>query len=147
MIRKLPFILLLALASAWAETPPASVLAVKVTDGRGAFTFAVTIRSPDTGCGRYADWWEVVTPDGGKLLYRRVLLHSHVDEQPFTRPGGPVPVGANEVVVVRVHVKPTGYSPLALKGSAAGGFAPVRLPDGFGSGLAKLEPRPASCWF
>ena len=32
----------------------------------------------------WADWWRVRTVDG-RELGRRVLLHSHVDEQPFTR--------------------------------------------------------------
>ena len=147
MVRYLLVLVLLFLASAVAKKPLASVVEVKVTGKRGAYTFAVTVKSPDTGCRQYADWWEVVTPDGGKLLYRRILLHSHVSEQPFTRSGGPVPVGLNDVVVVRVHARPTGYSPLALKGSAAAGFEAVRLPDGFGGELVKEPPRPADCWF
>jgi hypothetical protein len=32
----------------------------------------------------WADWWRVRTLDGQELG-RRVLLHSHVEEQPFTR--------------------------------------------------------------
>lgn len=51
------------------------------------------MRSPDRDCGLYADWWEVVGEDG-RLLYRRILMHSHPDEQPFTRPGGPVAIAA-----------------------------------------------------
>jgi hypothetical protein len=64
------------------------VVAVEVTGEPGARAFTVTVRSPDTGCERYADLWEVVSTDGD-LRYRRVLAHSHVDEQPFTRSGGP----------------------------------------------------------
>jgi len=64
----------------------AEVQSVKATGKSNSYTFAVTIKSPDIGCDRYADWWEVITPEG-ELLYRRVLLHSHVDEQPFTRTG------------------------------------------------------------
>ena len=147
MVRYLLVLVLLFLAPALAVAPSASVVKVKVTGKRGAYAFAVTVKSPDTGCRQYADWWEVVTPDGGKLLYRRILLHSHVSEQPFTRSGGPVPVGPNDVVVVRVHVKPAGYSPLALKGSTAAGFEAVRLPDGFGDELVKEPPQPVDCWF
>ena len=45
----------------------------------------------------------------GALLYRRILAHSHVDEQPFVRSGGPVPVGASDIVIVRGHMNPGGY--------------------------------------
>ena len=69
------------------ESVHADVTAVSATGEAGAYTFDATVRSPDTGCNSYADWWEVVSPNG-ELLYRRVLLHSHVDEQPFTRSGG-----------------------------------------------------------
>jgi len=147
MARYLLVLILLFLAPAVAKTPLAGVVKVEVKGKRGAYTFGVTVWSPDTGCQQYADWWEVVTPDGGRLLYRRILLHSHVSEQPFTRSGGPVSVGPNDVVMVRVHVQPTGYSPLALEGSAAAGFEAVRLPDGFGSELVREPPRPEGCWF
>ena len=84
------------------SAPAADVIGVQVSGAPGAYQFNVTIKSPDTGCQQYADWWEVVSEDG-RLLYRRVLLHSHVDEQPFTRSGGPVPIQADTVVWVRAH--------------------------------------------
>ena len=46
----------------------AQVLKVEVTGQSNNYTLAVTISSPDTGCDRYADWWEVITPEG-ELLY------------------------------------------------------------------------------
>ena len=129
------------------EPLEARVLEVQASGRPGGYTFAVRVQSPDRGCDRYADWWEVVTPDGSELLYRRVLLHSHVDEQPFTRSGGPVLIDPETEVVVRVHVKPLGYAANALKGSVATGFVPVVLPRGFGVELAGSGPRPTSCWF
>ena len=75
------------------EVTAADVIDVSTSGQPGAYSFSVTVSSPDTGCEQYADWWEVVTEDG-QLLYRRVLLHSHVAEQPFTRSGGPVDVTA-----------------------------------------------------
>ncbi|MCB0054175.1 MAG: hypothetical protein KDE24_32035, partial [Caldilinea sp.] len=67
----------------------ADVFGVTVRGDDGAYQFSVEIASPDTGCNQYADWWEVLDSDGN-LLYRRILTHSHVDEQPFIRSGGPV---------------------------------------------------------
>ncbi len=109
------------------------------------FNFAVTVHSDDTGCNRYADWWEVVTPDG-ELIYRRVLTHSHVDEQPFTRSGGPVPVRADQEVIVRVHSHPTGYSGEVWRGCVDAGFAATTLPS-FAASLEHEPPLPRGCRF
>jgi len=124
----------------------ADVIAVQASGQPGAYQFNVGIRSPDKGCAQYADWWEVVSTDG-KLLYRRVLLHSHVDEQPFTRSGGPVPIQADTVVWVRAHMNTSGYGGAAFKGSVKTGFKQA-LPDaGFAAGLAKQAPLPEGCDF
>lgn len=124
----------------------ADVTGVTVTGDPGAYTFAVTVRSDDTGCERYADWWEVVTVDGA-LVYRRILTHSHVDEQPFTRSGGPVDVTADTEVVVRGHLSPGGFVGDVSRGTVAGGFVTEAAADGFGAGLEKLPPQPDGCLF
>ena len=64
------------------------------------WTFSVTLKHGDTGWDHYADLWQVFTPDG-KLLGERVLLHPHVEEQPFTRSlsGVEIPDGVEEVVI------------------------------------------------
>jgi hypothetical protein len=138
------------------ETPPAAgtgpassgakVLSVGVSGDDGAFTFAVQIASPDTGCDRYADWWEVLTPDG-QLIYRRILLHSHVDEQPFTRSGGTVAIAADTPVVVRAHMHPDGYASSAMQGTVSDGFTSIDLPAGFAGTLESLPPQPEDCAF
>ena len=110
----------------------------------GTVTRFRTVISADTGCDQYADWWEVVSEEG-ELLYRRVLLHSHVGEQPFERAGSPVPVEADMVVYVRAHMNPGGYGGAAFKGSAQAGFEPVDLPADFAAGLAKELPLPQGC--
>jgi hypothetical protein len=120
---------------------------VRTEPAPGGYTFAVTLRTPDTGCDHYADWWEVTDAAGKRLLYRRILWHSHTNEQPFTRRGGPAPVGPETQVVVRLHMHPEGYSPFALKGSVQSGFFPIELPKGFGAALEKLPPQPEDCWF
>lgn len=124
----------------------AAVIAIDISGNPGEYRFAVTVHSPDEGCNRYADWWEVLSPQGS-LLYRRVLLHSHVDEQPFTRSGGPVPIEHNSVVLVRVHMHPSGYSSLAMKGSPQGGFEQVELNLEFGADLSEVPPLPEDCAF
>ena len=124
----------------------AKILNVEATGQPNDYIFAVTISSPDTGCDRYADWWEVVTPQG-ELLYRRVLLHSHVKEQPFERQGGKVKIQPEQKVIVRMHMFPDGYSAMAHQGSVDSGFTPKTLPDDFAPSLAFQEPLPKSCAF
>lgn len=82
----------------------------------GTWTFHVTVEHPDTGWEDYADGWDVVTPDGRVLKadpedpFTRLLLHPHVDEQPFTRSqsGLTIPPGVSEVTV-RAHDLVDGY--------------------------------------
>ena len=62
-----------------------TILDVKVTPvSNGKFRFDVTLRHADEGWKHYANRWQVETPEG-KILGTRVLLHPHVNEQPFTR--------------------------------------------------------------
>ena len=124
----------------------ADVTAVAVAGGVGAYTFSVTVSSPDTGCETYADWWEVLDEEGA-LLYRRVLLHSHVNEQPFTRSGGSVDIAADQTVWVRAHMHPQGYGGVAFRGSVDGGFAASVPPSGLGDGAETLGPLPEGCAF
>jgi hypothetical protein len=124
----------------------ADVQAVAPSDVAGAYNFAVTVKSPETGCDRYADWWEVLDTDGS-LLYRRILEHSHPGEQPFTRDGGPVTVKADQEVVVRAHMAPGGYGGQAMRGTAGGTFAAWAAPPGFGDAAEKATPQPPGCAF
>ena len=124
----------------------ADVLSVNVTGQVNDYQFNVQVSSPDTGCDQYADWWEVLSKDGG-LLYRRVLLHSHVSEQPFTRSGGPVAVDEDAMVIVRAHMNNSGYGGAALQGSVSGGFESVQLESDFAAEVESLEPLPGDCAF
>ena len=125
----------------------ADVLAVRASGSPGAYTFAVKLRSPDTGCDQYADWWEVLTPQG-TLVYRRVLMHSHVNEQPFTRSGGPVDVDATTEVVVRAHMNKAGYGGVALIGSIVSKFAAdPSIGVALAPELSDAPPQPADCAF
>lgn len=98
----------------WTAVPvtagEADALAVEVTRAAdGTYAFAVTVRHGDSGWDHYADRWEVLAPDGTALA-TRVLLHPHVDEQPFTRSltGIAIPQSIRRVRV-RAHDKVHGY--------------------------------------
>ena len=124
----------------------ARVVAVQVSGDPGDYRFSVALSTPDLGCEQYADWWEVVSVSG-ELLYRRILTHSHVDEQPFTRFGGPVKIVAEEEVWVRVHMNNTGYASAAMYGSPSGGFQMREIGDEFAANLAQQAPLPNGCRF
>lgn len=110
------------------------------------YRFRVTIESPDTGCDRYADWWEVITPEG-ELIYRRILAHSHVEEQPFTRSGGAVAIDPQQTVIVRAHLHPDGYGDQGMEGTVEAGFISVELSPELGVDLAQQPPLPSGCTF
>jgi hypothetical protein len=67
----------------WAGKADVAFVEVRQEDAE-TWTFAVTVHHDDRDPDHWADWWRVRTVDG-RELGRRVLLHSHVDEQPFTR--------------------------------------------------------------
>jgi hypothetical protein len=99
----------------------ADVVDVKVRrSAPGVYDFDITVKSVDKGWDYYADAFEVLAPDGA-LLGRRVLLHPHETEQPFTRDlyGVRIPANVREVVV-RARHKPKGYDGATLR---------VRLPQ------------------
>ncbi|MBC8280381.1 MAG: hypothetical protein H8E48_06310 [Chloroflexi bacterium] len=128
------------------DSDGANVVAVSVSGNSGNYSLSVTVESPDIGCHSYADWWEVVSDDG-ELLTRRVLLHSHVGEQPFTRSGGPLNVQPDDTLIVRAHMSETGYGGSVMRGTVAGGFSIVDISPDFASNLENQSPLPSSCAF
>jgi hypothetical protein len=125
MLRPIPILLGLAVIALLQASPgsagEASVIAVEATPEQdGRWRFAVTVRHADTGWDHYADKWQVLGSDGA-VLGERVLLHPHVEEQPFTRSlaGVAIPSGVSEVTV-RAHDTVDGWGPPAI----------VALPDG-----------------
>lgn len=95
----------LLLAATAAVAGPADVVSVEISqEGGERWRFAVTVQHTDRDPDHWADWWRVRTA-GGRELGRRVLLHSHVDEQPFTR-DEIIAIPANvRIVVVEAHDK------------------------------------------
>jgi len=126
--------------------PLARISGVSAVGESGIYNFQVTVESPDTGCDQYADWWDVFSPDG-TLLYRRILTHSHVDEQPFTRTGGPVNIDSDEEIVVRAHMNNLGFGTQVFRGSVDSGFQQDSLEMDFAIDLETAEPLPINCAF
>ena len=128
------------------DGPLADVVGAAGLGDAGQITMSVSIESPDTGCDQYAAWWEILDGDGG-LVYRRILDHSHVDEQPFTRTGGPVPLLLDTEVWVRAWMHPTGYGGQAMVGSVSQGFEPTWLQADWAEELADTAPLPEGCLY
>jgi hypothetical protein len=124
-----------AAGPAWAGA--ADVLFVEATREAGdMWTFAVTVRHADRDPDHWADWWRVRTSNG-RELGRRVLLHSHPDEQPFTR-DGPVriPPGVR-IVVVEAHDTVHGLGGAAVT-------IDLTTPSGPGYRVQRRRPGPAA---
>ena len=124
----------------------ADVISVEASGSDNSYQFSVGVRSPDTGCDQFADWWEVLSPDG-QLLYRRILLHAHVGEQPFVRSGGPVPILPDQTVLIRAHLNTSGYGGRAFRGSVSEGFSPFEVEVDFAASLENQPPLPKGCNF
>ncbi len=125
----------------------ADVEGVEATGDPWDYTFAVTVHSPDLDCSQYADWWEVVQDDG-TLVYRRILNHSHADEQPCTRTGGPVEIADGDEVIVRAHMNEQGYGGQAMRGSVRDGFVvDPSITATFAAELESADPQPEDCWW
>jgi len=123
-----------------------AVTEVTVEGDENNYTFNVTLSSNDTGCQQYADWWEVLDEDG-TLIYRRILAHSHVDEQPFTRGGAPISVSALTKIYIRGHMNNSGYGTRVMEGTVADGFVSSNLPKDFAQELETQAPLPNNCAF
>jgi len=106
------FALVLALLTAPLATladAPVVTQTVATETARGVWTFSVTIRHPDTGWDDYADGWAIEDAAGTELGFR-LLVHPHVNEQPFSRSLGGVAIPAD---VKKVFIRPrdlTGFS-------------------------------------
>ena len=80
----------------------------------GVYSFDVTLRHADSGWEHYADAWEIRDADG-TVLARRVLVHPHVNEQPFTRSlGGVRPPASLRRVTVVAHDSLHGYGGIEM---------------------------------
>ncbi len=109
-MKKISIMLLFLLTSGVVWAGEADVVDVRVENrGDRIFTFFVTLRHDDQGWDHYANKWEIVAPDG-RLLGTRVLVHPHVEEQPFTRSLGGIKIEPDiQQVTIRAHDSVHGY--------------------------------------
>lgn len=128
------------------NTKMADIVSVSTSKRGNTYNFSVGISSPDIDCSQYANWWEIITEDGA-LLYRRILGHSHANEQPFVRSGGNLQITENQVLIIRAHMNTSGYGTQAFKGSIKDGFKPYTIGKDFAQNLASQTPLPSNCAF
>ncbi len=143
-MKKLMILFICVLSVSYAETIQANVIAVQASGNDDGYRFSVTLKSDETGCEQYADWWEVLS-EKGELLYRRILVHSHPDTQPFTRSGGSVKIGKSDVVYIRAHMNKLGYVGDVFIGSVKDGFSKIEVVPQFSETLEKQQPLPKGC--
>ena len=135
-----------ATISGTAMAGEADVTAVTLRTG-STYSFSVTVRHADEGWEHYANRWEVLSLDG-KVLATRELAHPHVNEQPFTRSGGPVELQETTQAIVRAHMNNAGYGGVAFSGSPASGFAAdPSVTSALTPQLADQAPQPDGCAF
>jgi len=79
-----PLTLCLLLFANIARADEVIIKDAKITCQNQTCRVDVTLEHNDTGWEHYADSWRIVT-ETGEEIGKRVLLHPHVNEQPFTR--------------------------------------------------------------
>lgn len=128
------------------ESARANVKKVTIQGNQNNYTFSVTLHSDETGCKQYTDWWEVLKADS-TLVYRRILIHSHPDEQPFTRSGSSIDILEDEKVYIRAHMNNKGYTGDVFVGSVKNGFSLASNPPNFAKEIEIQKPLPDGCAF
>jgi hypothetical protein len=89
----------------------AQVLLVKAVQSSSMlWRFDVTVRHNDEGWEHYADAWQIIDPESGKVIAERVLAHPHENEQPFTRSLGNIEIPRDlKSVAVRAKCNVHGF--------------------------------------
>ena len=144
-MKKILWVCLSIVSFSYADTTRADVTAISVT-GEDTYRFAVTLKSDETGCKQFANWWEVLNAKG-ELLYRRILVHSHPDTQPFTRSGGKLSVKKDETLYVRAHMNNVGYVGDVFVGSVRKGFKKTTTIPDFPWSIENEKPLPTGCLY
>ncbi len=81
----------------------------------GLWSIKVTLKHDDASWKHYADDWRIVD-EKGNILADRILVHPHINEQPFTRGLNNVKIPSNiKTVFIEAHDKVHGWSKNRLK--------------------------------
>jgi len=127
------------------ETIRADIVKVEVTGTTGNYMFLISVKSNDTGCEQYANWWEVLDVNK-ELIYRRILGHPHVNEQPIVRYGeNYIDIQSDDVLYIRAHMNNKGYVGDVFKGSVDSGFSVVSTVPTFDAAIELEDPQPPEC--
>ncbi len=91
---------LLAMSPHSAFAGKANVIEATATRSGDSWNISAIVRHADEGWQHYANSFQVLAMDG-TVLGTRILVHPHVDEQPFTRSlgGVQIPAGTTKVRV------------------------------------------------
>ncbi|NQZ33366.1 MAG: hypothetical protein HRU06_19020 [Oceanospirillaceae bacterium] len=101
---KVVFLVVLLCSLAVSHVAMASEVYIKdvkiAKNAKGLYSFNVTLLHADKSWDHYANVWQIETLSG-TLLGKRVLLHPHINEQPFTRSINniKIPKGVTTVVI------------------------------------------------
>ena len=140
------------------------VLAVEsVEKATEQYEFSVTIQSPDEGCDRHANWWEILSEEG-ELLGRKIIDSPHEFERPFKTTATFTIPNTEQTIIVRAHFSDFinenyrgdpynngnevgEYTTQAMKGtlSKANSFESIRLPAQFASKVERIGEQPKQC--
>lgn len=95
---KIAFFILLSIVTNVAFSDNVSIQFAKLHKQVDGWNISVTLKHKDSGWSHYANSWQVVD-EKNNLLGKRVLVHPHVNEQPFTRSLYSVKIPVNVKVI------------------------------------------------
>lgn len=110
MLSRILLCALMALPLSVASANDVEIVHTEFKKQGDTWSVSTTLRHGDTGWKHYADQWRVVD-EKGKELGKRILMHPHENEQPFTRSQSGIKIHSNaNTVYVEAHDKVHGWS-------------------------------------
>lgn len=92
-----------------------TINSIELIKNNSNWNINVTLKHKDSGWGHFANAWQIEDLDGN-VLASRVLMHPHVDEQPFTRGLVGIRIPENlSTVIVKARDSQHGWSKHIIK--------------------------------